>query len=284
MIKAEIIADSIAPSKKRITTFSLTYPRFIHSEFMTHRVFSRNASSSRAIPFKKQVEYLKQDLAYPEIFTYNQKGMQGEVKVTSEDDRKARTIWYAACQNAINSAEILGLPKDEGGLNIHKQHCNRLLEPFLHINVLCTATTFDNFFGLRYHKDAQPEIKVLAKKMFTEYNSSNPETLRLGEWHLPYINEEDKRNLRFEEQIKKSVACCARVSYKTFDGKEPSQESCERIYDKLLGSSPIHASPAEHQAMALGDPNCQSGNLTGWMQYRKTLEGENINKFVKEIE
>jgi thymidylate synthase ThyX len=275
MIKSEIIKDSIAPSGIRLTTFSLTYPRFIHSELMTHRMFSRNSSSSRAIPFKKQLEYLKQNIAYPEYFMYNKKGMQASEKFTQEDENKARAIWYMAAENMIKTAENLGLSKEEGGLNAHKQYVNRLLEPFLHINVVVTSTNYSNFFGLRYHQDAQPEIFELAKQMYSLYNTNQPNKLEEGEWHLPYTWEADDI-LTHEQRIKKSVAGCARVSYKTIDGKDPSIEDCERIYDKLITSEPLHASPAEHQAMATGDPNVVSGNFKGWIQYRKTLKNEFI--------
>ncbi len=273
-MKVEIICDSVAPSGARITTFSLTYPRFIHAELMTHRMFSRNAGSSRAIPLKKQIEYMKSEYAKPAYFMSNQKGMQGKAKLPKDAESKAQAIWYMAMQDAIKHAEALGLPEDEGGLGVHKQYCNRLLEPYMFINVLVTSTNYSNFFHLRDHPDAQPEIQLLAKEMKKQYNASKPEKLREGEWHLPYVTEEDKNKLTHSEQIVKSVACSARVSYKTFDGQSPSLESCQRIYDKLLESQPIHASPAEHQAMALSDPNIRSGNLQGWQQYRKTLKGE----------
>lgn len=273
-MKVEIICDSIAPSGVRITTFSLTYPRIIHSELMTHRVFSRNASSSRAIPLKKQIEYLKQNYYKPSDVRKNQRGMQGFENVDAENLAKGQAIWYMALQDAIKHAEALGVSEADGGLGWHKQVCNRLLEPFMFINVLVTSTNYSNFFALRDHRDAQPEIQELTKLMKREYNSNKPTILREGEWHLPYVTEVEKLQMNHTQQIKKSVACCARVSYKTFDGQEPTMESCEKIYDKLLGSSPIHASPAEHQAMALSDAGIKSGNLQGWQQYRKTLKGE----------
>ena len=47
---AEVLIDSVNPAGQRLTTFVLRFPRFVLSEFNTHRMFSRNASSSRAIP------------------------------------------------------------------------------------------------------------------------------------------------------------------------------------------------------------------------------------------
>lgn len=282
MIKAEIIADSQAPSGVRLTTFVLTYPRFIHAEFMTHRVFSRNASSSRAIPVKKQIEEIKNNPAIPLAFRKNQKGMQaGEVL---EDQESAVATWLAARDAAVVQAEKMV------ELEIHKQYANRILEPFSHITVVVTATDWDNFFALRIHPAAQPEICELAAKMYELYEESNPKQLESGEWHLPFIQDEDWRKLSGRKDIKnvkdtllkRSVAKCARVSYKNHDGTNTTFEQDAQLYERLLGSSPIHASPAEHQAMAVADPNVRSGNFRGWIQYRKTLENENIEKYSKE--
>lgn len=275
-INVRIEKDSIGPSGVRLTTFVLKYPRFIHSEFMTHRVFSRNASSSRAIPLEKQIEELKKDIAYPIEFRKNQRGMQAAEALSDEDQIKARAFWQFACQNAIESAEKINGLVPEG---VHKQYLNRLLEPFAHISVIVTATDFDNFFALRYHDDAQPEIHELAKQMYEQYKNNRPQRLREGQYHLPFVDFQDTSPI--EEKIYRSVACCARVSYNNHDGTTPTVEQNKRLYERLLGSQPIHASPAEHQAMAIGDASVQSGNFRGWIQYRKTLNGENIVDFKK---
>ena len=124
MIEAKIIEDNIAPSGVRLTTFVLTYPRFIHSEFMTHRVFSRNASSSRAIPVKKQIEMVVTECAIPLAFTKNQKGMQGGDPLTGDAHQKAVSIWLQARDAMVGFAQQLA------DLEVHKQYANRLLEPF----------------------------------------------------------------------------------------------------------------------------------------------------------
>jgi len=279
VIKVKIEKDSIAPSGIRLTTFVLKYPRFIHSEFMTHRLFSRNASSSRAIPLNKQIEEIEKEIAYPLNFRKNKAGMQAGESLSLDQQVKANILWEFACQNAIRSAKMINKICPEG---VHKQYLNRLLEPFSHISVIVTSTDFDNFFALRCHKDAQPEIEKLAKKMYVEYKSSKPEVLRAGEWHLPFVSEMDKMELTHTQQMQKSVACCARVSYNNHDGTNPTIEQNETLYNRLLGSSPIHASPAEHQAMAVGDKDILSGNFKGWIQFRKTLENERIFKFKKE--
>lgn len=240
-----------------------------------HRAFSSNASSSRAIPLKTQIEMLKQDIAYPEDWRYNEKGMQGSQRLSSEDVIRAREIWLAAAQDAIKYTEALG------DLNVHKQTANRLLEPFMHISDIVTATDFTNFFALRIHDAAQPEIAILAERMYQEYINNKPQYLRQGEWHLPYVH----RDCLFifggkdNDYIKVSVAKCARVSYLKHDNTTPTLSEDLALYNRLVGQTPIHSSSAEHCAMATGDPTIRSGNFRGWVQYRKTLKDENIRKF-----
>lgn len=297
-ISAKIICDSIRPNNIRLTTFVLSYPRFIHAEFLTHRMFSRNASSSRAIPFEKQVDMILQDPAMPLEFRANQKGMQAGEAVA--DQETCRRIWLEAMQRAIEQAYALA---DKG---VHKQYVNRLLEPFAHISVVCTATEWNNFFALRHHSMAQPEIAELAKQMWKEYSFNIPKLLANNEWHLPFVTEEEikKHITNFDSVllpttfefvwlplIKKSVARCARVSYNNHDGTNSTYEQDCKLYDRLLGSQPIHASPAEHQAQALKEKDSSmkngtyytadsfSGNFKGWKQYRQLLPNQNITIF-----
>jgi hypothetical protein len=179
-------------------------------------------------------------------------------------------------------------------LGLHKQWANRGLEPYLYVHGVVTATEWANFFALRRHADAQPEMKVLADLMWEAQQASVPRVLALGEWHLPYVTDEDSGPHRGRPDgmflpdtalIKLSVARCARVSYLTQDGRKPTIEEDLKLYDRLVGSVPIHASPAEHQAapdQRGGEENrwlwpSQHGNFNGWRQYRKTLPGENIN-------
>lgn len=285
MIEAKIVADSIAPSGVRLTTFVLTYPRFIHAEFMTHRVFSRNASSSRAIPVSKQIQMVEDNPAIPLAFTRNKPGMQGGDPLEGEEHSKAVQSWLLARDHALRSANELA------ALGIHKQYANRVLEPFAHITVVCTATDYDNFFALRMHPAAQPEINELASKMYALYIANTPDVLSENEWHLPFVTPEDAKesieqyfatnpDAKWDDfALKMSVARCARVSYLNHEGKKPTLEEDLKLYDRLVGSAPIHASPAEHQAMAMYDPSEYSGNFRGWLQYRKTLQNENITKF-----
>lgn len=272
-ITANIIEDSIAPNGKRITTFLLTYPRFIHSEFMTHRMFSRNASSSRAIPFRRIKRDIKNNMARPLSFTENQPGMQGGSDLSPFKQWLCYKVWALAGHTSLLYSSILNL------LGTHKQYSNRISEPFSHITVVCTATDFSNFFALRHHSAAQPEIQGLAELMWDLYSRGTPDFIEFGEWHLPFVTALERHQLSLETQIKVSVARCARTSYNNFDGSNSSLGSDLVLYDRLLAGTVKHSSPAEHQATPLVLPYSTSGNFTGWKQYRKTIAGENITEF-----
>lgn len=268
MIEAKVIADSVSFTEKRITTLQLVYPRFIHAEFMTHRVFSRNASSSRAIPVAKMIEMVKNTPAMPIHWGANQPGMQADNEITNID--AAKGMWLEAAKQAASIATVMN------DMGIHKQVVNRILEPFQHIHVVVTATEFDNFFLLRDHKDAQPEIQALARSMNIAMAMSTPKTLMMGEWHLPYVSDEEvlerKSNNAFSDLMKMSAARCARVSYMKHDGGKPSLEDDIKLYERLVVSQPPHMSPIEHQATPCLDKDAYSGNFKGWIQYRKQFE------------
>lgn len=174
MIKTSILADSVNPSGVRLTTFLLTYPRFIHSEFMTHRVFSRNAASSRAIPVKKMIRAVLDTPAMPVRWGATQKGMQASKDLTGWRKAMCRWVWLRGRDLAVLVARTLLF------LRLHKQIANRVLEPWSHITVLATASDLQNFFALRAHKDAQPEFQVLAFSMLADYLTSTPPLVELG--------------------------------------------------------------------------------------------------------
>lgn len=275
MISAKVICDSISPSRKRITTMELIYPRFIHAEFMTHRVFSRNAASSRAIPTKKLIERIKNDPAMPVYWGKNQSGMQAKEELDLDSISEAKANWLNACWKTIEFVETLE------DLKVHKQITNRLLEPWMYITTIVTATEWDNFYFLRRDSDAQPEIQALANAMWLAHQNARPLELKLDQWHLPYIivNPTDPNPLDIEILKKCSVARCARVSYLTHDGAEPSVEKDLALFSKLVErdnpDKPGHWSPLEHIARPLFDPDEQSGNFYGWFQMRKEFSNEN---------
>src|SRR5712675_2685182 len=115
MYEAKVLADSIC-NGHRLTTMQLTHPRIIHSEFMTHGMFARNASSSRAIPFKKMVQRVIDDPYIPRTFGVNQKGMQAFTYLEGAAYREAKEIWLEARNYSVNCAKVLA---DPDVLNIH---------------------------------------------------------------------------------------------------------------------------------------------------------------------
>lgn len=284
-IEVKIIADSIGTvTNSRITTFELTYPRFIHSELMTHRLFSRNAMSSRAVPIKKMIELVRNNTAMPVRFGANKPGMQdhgvehdGKVWydwVDGEDGLAhnlfctGREAWVKAAESASEWAERF----ETAGY--HKQIANRLIEPFQMMKTVVTATEFENFFWLRVDADADPTIEVLAKKMKEAYDASHPEKLEKGVWHTPYVEhayeniglcgddcfvfsgyyveDEDGKPVMLseEEALRISSSCCGQVSYRRLDS---TKDKALDIYSRLVGGKKVHASPFEHQAKEIAE-------------------------------
>lgn len=251
-------------------TFELRYPRYIHSEFMTHRMFSRNASSSRAIPVGRVIEQVENDPVIPPKVYLNQKGMVGEVRASQEDTREFRDLWLEAAENAVGVARAMQ------ELGIHKQHINRILEPFQYIKVIVTATEWSNFFILRLAPDAQPEMRELAECIYEEmYKNSLDEkgfiTTTDGRFvTLPYVTPEDIQKIGKDDPFKLmkiSAARCARVSYNNHDGSAPDIEKDLKLFEKLKNSQ--HASPLEHTCMSCEDTEIQFfANLYGWKSLR----------------
>lgn len=247
---AKIIADSITPEGDRLTTMEIVCHRFVLAEFNTHRAFSRNSASSRAIPVKKQLERVRNDVAEPLEWPNEQKGMQGGDSI--EDVLQAETWWLAASENAACTAEALS------NLGVHKSVTNRLLEPFMWHTIIVSATEWDNFFEQRCSPLAQPEIRAVAERMREAKADSAPNLLREGEWHLPYFDSEDWEALRnsglvelgrsmYPLAVRISAARCARVSYLTHDGKRDIRTDLE-LYVRLVTADPPHWSPLEHVA------------------------------------
>ncbi|CAD2070460.1 putative thymidylate synthase [Escherichia phage Paula] len=258
-ISAKIIAHSQTSEGKDIVTFELEYPRIIHSELMTHRLFSRNAASSRAIPVKTLIEMVRQSPARPYRFGANQPGMQD--KGTDHDalidaGYTAKEWWDLAALSAARFAEEFAL------VGYHKQVANRLLEPFQRMKTVVTTTELENFLWLRVDADADPTIEALAKEIKKLYESSEPYLLFPGEWHTPYVNRDrdpetgmiryflgetfsNEKMLTEEEAKAISASCCAQVSYRKLND---TKDKALDIYSRLLSGQKVHASPFEHQA------------------------------------
>ena len=288
MIEAKVILDSVAPNGVRITTFELLYPRLIHAELMTHREFSRNAASSRAIPTPKKIERIRKDCAMPSEWGVNQKGMQAGKPLDEPLAAYARRVWSDAMENALQSAEALcGLRCAEcylmpercicNGrtvlLDLHKQVANRVLEPFDHIVTVLTTTKLKNHWKLRLEVGpdgrpmADPTYFELATKWKAAYDASTPVSCPVDSWHLPYVNmaedcEAVKQYCDSGEFVKihypsmlllpilkmVSVGRCARTSYMR-QGEGDISENV-KLHDRLHKSG--HWSPFEHQATPIG--------------------------------
>ena len=281
-IKADVIAHSrpwwAKDDKNDIFTMELQYPRFIHSEFMTHRMFSRNASSSRAIPAGRMMQMVTEDPAMPVQWGKNQKGMQAYQTFDEDEARVLEQVWLNGLKDATTHTGVLLAQ------GLHKQLANRIMEPWAHITVVVTATEWDNFFNLRDHHAAQPEIQDLARKMKLVQAHSVPNILEDGQWHLPYALTGGTK----KDAIRTSVAGCARVSYKNHDGSNRTTRADVELHDTLLGMG--HMSPFEHQATPGPEYARQkawtsrkgithidrkrenwSGNFRNWIQYRQIL-------------
>jgi thymidylate synthase ThyX len=309
MIKAKIIADSKNQFGDRITTFVVTFPRIILAEVNTHRMFSRNSASSRAIPFEKMLKMVEENPFIPIKWMKDHKGMQGNVYF-NEDDKFDNGVrfksmpqalldnWLAARNNAVSVAKSMS----EKGLT--KQIVNRLLEPFMWHTAIISATEWENFFALRNHEAAEIHLQELANLMMIAYNESTPNELKEGEWHIPFGDKIDEDNLHDygiveldniydidELKIAVATARCARVSYLNHEGKD-DYEADLKLYDQLSTSG--HWSAFEHCAKAMtkyqykqyavnnyiSDISCVSshgwcGNFKGFIQLRKTFENEN---------
>jgi len=272
-ITAKIIQHSISQGIDLIT-FELEYPRFIHSELMTHRVFSRNAASSRAIPIWKMMDQVLEATASPVFWGMDMSGMKA--KEEHPNPEKCKEVWLKAASSAVEQAAELQK------LGLHKQIVNRVLEPFQTMKTVVTATEWQNFYELRAHKDAQPEFRVLAELMLSAAKESVPFKLCRGEWHTPYISRyrcpeyenltyyidnEDQTDLTVQQAIMISSSCCAQVSYRVLDD---SLDKALKIYRQLVSSKPIHASPFEHQATPEKDDDFYA-NFKGWSQHRSFL-------------
>lgn len=320
-IHVELIQASVGPNGIPIHTFRMTYPRFIHAECKTHRLLkiddenwiveqelalmddvnlSRNAASSRAIPVEKMLEQISNQPAYPVHWGKNQSGMQAREELNETDAAAAMGWWWMGAQLMVDHVRQCPVP-------LHKQVINRVLEPWMLMTVVVTATDWNNWRALRAHPDAQPEIYELAKQVVELLDKTEPFQLFARELHVPFVERErlEYGALRYfietedflevlslNEALQVSASCSAQTSFRALDF---SLEKAHRIYKKLVEDRPVHASPFEHQASALAacddlrvthwpqgithmdrDRNLWSGNLRGWVQHRQLINGHHV--------
>lgn len=306
MYRCRVEKDSISPRGDRLTSFVIELPRVVLAELATHRVvsdswgdfdvscyertttkdISKNSASSRAIPFSRMLAKVRDD-PYMPAWTLNQKGMQGGFMSNQQQMDGVNAIWLAARDEMCLRAEQLVAH------HVHKQDCNRLLEPWAWVTQIVTSSRWDNFFALRCHRAAHPALQRIARMMYLAMRRSTPDRLEYGQWHLPFVSREESLafewlpNLGSEEPlpdlIKFSAARCAWISYENHD-KDGTPEAMLRTFDRLLGEVPVHASPCEHQATPWGRTvevwiNQYRSNLVGWLQARKLVRHERIDRF-----
>lgn len=263
-IQAVVVKDSISDYGHRLTTLQLRVPKWLLQELNTHRSLSRNAASSRATPAKEIRRRVLKDPFVPAFLGKNQKGMQARQELAPIARKTSIAVWKFARYPAVASHWILEK------LSLHKQLTNRLLEPWVWADVVVSSTEWRNFFALRAHPDAQPEFGDVATKIMIALSASVPDRLKEGEWHLPFVRDEDRLRFNLEDQKKISAARCARVSLflhdkKTVSTPEKDKEMCERLL------SDGHLSPFEH--VAYPSPG-RHGNFVGWRQWRKDILNE----------
>jgi len=289
--EVKILADSLSPENNRLTTMEVVLPRVVVAEFNTHRMFSRNSASSRAIPVEKMLKRVEDNPFIPVYWGKNQKGMQADAELSQSEQLAAEHSWLKARDSAVKHARKLL------EIGVHKQITNRLLEPWLWHTIIVTATEWENFFALRTHKDAQPEIRKAAVMMKEAYDASKPKEFFQGaiNWHRPLVSAEEisevlscedaftvDGHVKLNERLNKiSAGRCARVSYLTHDGRRDPEEDiklCERL------ASSGHMSPLEHVARPMTSHDIQQmglnastrflANYRGWVQMRKLIANE----------
>lgn len=310
LASARTICDSQYKGS-RLATIEVEFPRPYLAEFNTHTRFSRNSASSRAIPVWKRLLTILDRPYIPNSFGTNKAGMQAGEVLSVSDQQYAVKNWLVGRDIAVVQAfylagghsefllgarkggyvdaveklftaieklvETYGLAKhlfhqDQG---MHKQHANRVLEPYAFHTVVVTATHWRNYFGLRASGNAQPEAQDFGIAIARALMESVPNQLSPGEWHLPYILSVDRKEVSNQLVLAQaSAGKCARVSYLTHDGVR----SIDKDVEMSLGLQKNgHMSPFQHPARPResGDPVDSHGNYsTVWTQLRKLLPNE----------
>jgi hypothetical protein len=232
-----------------------------------------------------------EDPFIPEHWGINQSGMQAAEELTGVKRDQAIAKWLEARDEAVRIASEMAAAD---GLNVHKQIVNRMIEPWSWITVCVTgdAPAWSNYFALRCHPDAQPDIQKQAYMAQREYFTSTPQELQPGEWHTPYIRPDEyaqidqwyaEKNLNeADEKLKDAVVQistgrCARTSYLTQEGTRDFGEDI-KLHDRLRYHTPLHASPFEHVCQAQGN-SIRYGKYRGWKAYRHMLQGEYVTDF-----
>lgn len=263
-----MIADSVNPVGDRLTTIEVRLAKFLLAQLNTHRMFSRSAVSSRAVPTEKFIEQVKADPVRPVYWGAAQRGMVASEELSALDRSLAQHVWDEAMRQALAHARELA------ALKAHKQLGNRVLEPFSFTRSLVSGTdaAWANFFRLRIAHDAQPEMAHAAARMYVARRDSTPKALAQGEWHLPFVGpewgEDETVASSVDTRLLASAARCARISYLTHDGRSDLHADVN-LAMRLIDDQ--HMSPLEHPARALGTSD-RVANYTGWEPMRELYD------------
>lgn len=330
-----VLADSLSPDDVRLTTLECKYPRFIHSEVLRHRVHSHSVESSRAVPTERNIQKLRTEPFVPATFNKRVKGMGVGEEMDEAERKQSELIWRHAAEFAGDHAEALSK------VGLDKSRANRLMEPFMWVKDIITATEWSNFLALRCPPGnsvdldfpAQPEFQQFALLVRQALQISQPKELEYGWWHLPgatglelhklnnarkgryvggaeaYVNDLKRAcprrlakisfdNLDKVEDIEISIAKTGElVSFGHFSPTEhvarPMHGTDLNDGSPLIDKIMVPASEVSRCMHAIGDnyddsladdpmdfcsmvhiPSLWSGNLRGWVQYRKELDHE----------
>lgn len=271
MFEAKIIADSICQGS-RLTTMQITHWTALHAEMNTHCAFAKNASSARAIPLNKVIERVENEPFLPIFWGKARAGMSPVEEVEADKRTEAIALWLNARDYMVD------VVKKMDALGLHKQIPSRLMAPFSWITVAVTGDNagWSNFFNQRCHKDAQQEFQHVAYLSQKSYFESTPIVRLPGDWHLPYVDDEERSIIVLHDLIMLSVARTARTSYLTQEGIRDKEKDFE-LFRRLSGMDPMHLSPTEQVCEAT--PGIKSGKYTGWTAYRKSIPNEYVTDF-----
>ncbi len=260
-----ILADSVNPAGERVTTVQIRLPLVGWPQLLTHRKFSRNARSNRAVPSRVLIQEVLRNPFVPDVWGRNQAGMQAGAELTGVRRWLARRAWLWARYPAIAAAWTMSK------IGLHKQDANRVLNPWQWIDAVVTAeeSAWQAFFALRCHELADPKIQRIAEMIREKIHDSEPRRLAWGGWHLPYY---DIYGSYGEHYIYASAGACARVSYLCFDGRKSHDEN-EKLAKRLIAEKPAHASPLEHVLQASKIDNTQPGPVSGCWRSLRQIEG-----------
>jgi hypothetical protein len=271
MFDVKVVEDSVnTATGDRLTTIEATYPRIIHEEVLTHAALSLVTASSRAVPTRVWVDSLQQEPFIPGFWGQNTSGMVSGQEIPLRDQELALKEWLTFRDDSVKALVRLN------DLGVHKQLANRPPHALTMITSVISGTEWNNLFGLRYHEAAQPEFQCLAAIIWDEYNFSTPVSRKPGEWHLPYITEEERQREDNKYTLAlQSTARCGRVSYFRQGQVFDKMNEINRANSFIAQG---HWSTAEFAAVAQPASE-RHGNLTGWRPVRKFFAGESIAQF-----